>query len=210
MGLEKKELSSSIAWPPQRISLGAWVSPHWWIYVIASQTERFPKHQKKTSIKFVPNLYENKNYVMHYRDLKFYLKQGLVITNIHRVLAFEQKPWVKKYRDFNTNMRKQSSSEFGKDFYKVMNNSLFGKTQENLTNRVNVEVITKRNVALKRVCKPSFKRSQVVREDLVIVQNAISHLVLNKPIFFSLVPPKGWAARRSSLYFKICNIRFKI
>ena len=80
-------------------------------------------------------------------------------------------------------MRKQTTSLVAKDFYKLMNNSVFGKTQENLRNRVNVEVITKRNVALKRVCKPSFKRSQMIREDLVIVQNAISNRVLNKPIY---------------------------
>ena len=62
------------------------------------QTERFPKHQKKPSIKLTPNLYDKENYVVHYRNLKFYLKQCLVITKIHRVLAFAQKPWLKKYR----------------------------------------------------------------------------------------------------------------
>ena len=147
------------------------------------QTRRFPKHQKKPSTRLAPNLYDKTNYVTHYRNLKFYLDQGMIVTKIHRVLAFEQSPWLKKYIDFNTDMRKQSSSEFAKDFYKLMNNSVFGKSQENLRNRVNVEVITKRDVALKRVCKPSFKRSQVIHEDLVIIQTAVSNLVLNKPIF---------------------------
>ena len=64
-----------------------------------------------------------------------------------------------------------------------MNNCVFGKTQENLRNRVNVEVITKRDVALKRVCNPSFKRSMAIRSDLVVMQNTVSNLELNKPIY---------------------------
>ena len=99
-----------------------------------------------------PNLYDKKNYVVHYRNLKFYLQQGLVITKIHRVLAFKQSPWLKTYIDFNTQMRAISPSTFAKDFYIIMNNSVFGKTQENLRNRVNVEVVTKRAVGVKRVC----------------------------------------------------------
>ena len=107
----------------------------------------------------------------------------MVTTKVHRVLVFDQSPWLKQYIDFNTEMRKQSASLFEKDFYKLMNNSVFGKTQENLRNRVNVEVVTERNVALRRVCKPSFKRSQVIHDDLVIIQNAVSNLELNKPIY---------------------------
>ena len=107
------------------------------------QTEQFPSHQKKPSRKLAPNLRDKTTYAVHYRNLKFYLKQGLAITKIHRVLAFEQKPWLKKYIDFNTDMRKQSTSLLAKDFYMLLNNSAFGKTQENLRNRVNVEVITK-------------------------------------------------------------------
>ena len=84
-------------------------------------------------------------------------------------------------------MRKQSTSLFPKDFYRLMNNSVIGKTEENLRNRVNIEVITKCNVALKHVCKPSFRRSQVICEDLVIVQNAISKLVLKNPSMSGLL-----------------------
>ena len=64
-----------------------------------------------------------------------------------------------------------------------MNNSVFGKTQENLRNRVNVEVITKRDVALKRACKPSFKRSMTVRSDIVVMQCTVPNLQLNKPVY---------------------------
>ena len=70
-----------------------------------------------------------------------------------------------------------------------MNNSVYGKTQENLRNRVNVEVVTKRDVALKRACKPSFKRSMTIRPDLVVMQNAVSNLELNKPVYHGCFKP---------------------
>ena len=143
----------------------------------------FPANQKKTSTKLAPNLRDKKNYVRHYRNLKFYLEQGMILRKIHKVLAFKQSPWLKTYIDYNTRMRAMSSSGFAKDFYKLMNNSVFGKTQENLRNRVNVEVLTNREKALKRVCKPSHKRSFTIREDLVIMQTAVTQLELNKPLY---------------------------
>ena len=147
------------------------------------QQEKFPASQKKTSVKLSPNLRDKTNYVVHYRNLKFYLEQGLVITKIHKVLSFKQSPWLKPYIDFNTSMRSTSSSAFAKDFYKLMNNAVYGKTNENLRNRVNVEVLTNREKALKRVCKPSFKRSLTIREDLAIMQCSIANLELNKPVY---------------------------
>ena len=119
--------------------------------MLSNFKQKFPTHQKKVSTKLTPNLRNKENYVDHYRNWKFYLQQGLVITKIHRVLTFKQSPRLKTYIDFNT------QSAFGKDFYRLLKNSVFGKTQENLRNGVNVEVITKRDVALKRSCKPSFK-----------------------------------------------------
>ena len=75
------------------------------------QTEQFPSHQKKPSTKLAPNLRDKTNYIVHYRNLKFYLEQGMVITKVHRVLAFDQSPWLKQYIDFNTEMRKQCSKK---------------------------------------------------------------------------------------------------
>ena len=151
--------------------------------MLSTFQQQFPSQQKKTSTKLAPNLYDKFNYVVHYRNLKFYLQQGLVIKKIHRVLSFKQSSWLKKYIDFNTGMRSKATSDFEKDFFKLMNNSVFGKTQENLRNRVNVEVITNREIALKRVCKPTFKRSYTIHEDLTVMQTAVTNLELNKPIY---------------------------
>ena len=145
--------------------------------------QKFPSQQKKSSKKLTPNLRDKSKYVIHYRNLKFYMQQGLIVKKIHRVLTFNQSPWLKDYIDTNTQKRSVSSSDFEKDFYKLMNNSVFGKTQENLRNRVNVEVLTNRELALKRVCKPSHKRSYTIHENLVVMQTSTTNLELNKPIY---------------------------
>lgn len=151
--------------------------------MLSSFQLKFPKNQKNPSQKLTPNLNDKTKYVVHYRNLKFYIAEGLEIKKIHRVLTFKQSPWLESYIDSNTHMRANSSSDFEKDFYKLMNNSVFGKTQENLRNRVSVEVITNREKALKRICKPNFKRSMTVHENLVIIHTVKSTLELNKPLY---------------------------
>ena len=67
--------------------------------------------------KLIPNFYPKRRYVLHYRNLKFYVEQGLILEKIHRVMRFNQNPWIKPYVDFNTRMRQLATSSSGKDFF---------------------------------------------------------------------------------------------
>ena len=144
---------------------------------------KFPESAKKPQRKLAPNLLPKKNYVTHYRNLKFYMDMGCVVTKIHRALSFNQEPWLAKYIAYNTERRSRSKSEFEKDFWKLMNNSVFGKSQENLRKRISVEVVTDADVAAKRVCRPSMKRSLTIREDLVVMEHFISRLELDRAVY---------------------------
>ena len=114
------------------------------------KTESNPdKLQKSLHMKLIPHLNEHKNYVIHYRNLKFIKELGASIDKVHNIISFQQKPWLKDYIDLNTNKRKAAKNEFEKDFFKLINNSCYGKTMENVRNRVHVKLTTSEKKAVK-------------------------------------------------------------
>ena len=97
-------------------------------------------------------------YFLHYRDLKFYIRHGITILNVHAVYNIKQSPWLAKYIKYNTEQRKKAKTEFEKHFYKLMNKSFYGKTIENIRKRLNLDLIDKSDIhrILKRQSKLSF------------------------------------------------------
>ena len=136
--------------------------------------------------KLIPTLRDKKEYVLHYRNLQLYLDLGLKIKKIHRVLKFDQSPWLKQYIDFNTEKRKHAKNTFEKDFFKLMNNSVFGKTMENLRKRVDVKLVTNENKLDKLTSKPTYVSSKIFNENLMAVHKVKETLTLNRPAYVGM------------------------
>lgn len=136
-----------------------------------------------SSKKLVPNLFDKKKYVVHYQNLKQYIQLGMRMTKIHRAVEFSQSPWLKGYIDFNTQMRKAAKNEFEKDFFKLMNNAVFGKTMENLRKRVTLELVHTARRMRKLCAKPNFEAVTIFNEDLAAVHLKKVQLFLNRPIY---------------------------
>ena len=137
------------------------------------------------SKKLLLTLEDKKDYVVHYENLKFYLKQGMKLKRVKRVLEFEQECWMEPYIRMNTEFRKQAKDDFEKNFYKLMNNSVFGKTMENLRNRVDIKIVrnTEKDKIRKLVASPLYARHVIFTNDLVGIDMHKSRLLLNKPVY---------------------------
>ena len=136
--------------------------------------------------KLVPNLCDKERYVVHYKNLKLYVDLGLKVKKIHRVLEFDQSQWLGQYIDFNTVKRTAAKNDFEKDFFKLMNNSVFGKTMENLRKRVDVRLVTNDKALKKLTSKPTFVSCKIFNEHLVAVHKIKETLTLNRPAYVGM------------------------
>ena len=138
--------------------------------------------------KLVPNLRNKDRYALHYRNLQLYMSLGMRLTKVHRALRFDQSPWMEPYIQMNTGLRKKAARGFEKDLYKLMNNSVFGKTMENLRRRVDVKLVrSNEEDKLRRlIASPAFARANIFDNDLAAIQVHKSRLELNRPVFMGM------------------------
>ena len=136
--------------------------------------------------KLIPNLGNKKKYVLHYENLKQYLKLGLKLTHIHSGIKFKESPWLEKYISLNTKLRTEAKNDFEKDFFKLMNNAVFGKTMENIRNRVDVKLVNNKKQAEKLSAKPNYKHCNIFSEDLVAIHMKMTKLDFNKPVYLGM------------------------
>ena len=126
-------------------------------------------------------LLDKKHYICHYRNLKLYLQKGMKIQQVRRVLEFQQSPWIKSYIDLNTRLRQEAQNKFEQNFAKLMNNSFFGKTCEDVRKYKDFKIALNEKRATKLINKTTFKRSKIYDEDLVTIQLQRETVTLDKP-----------------------------
>ena len=133
--------------------------------------------------KLIPNLLNKKEYVVDFRNLKFYLSHGLKLGKVHAAIRYAQCKWMAPYIELNQEKRTQAKTEFEKDFFKLMNNSVFGKTCENQKKRTSIYLVNTRKKFLELVFKPNFMDTHLFAEDFAAVEMQKTKLLINKPFF---------------------------
>jgi hypothetical protein len=136
--------------------------------------------------KLVTSLGPRKEYVVHVRNLKLYMDLGMKLTRVHRAVTFNQSKWLSDYIAYNTKMRSASKNTFEKNFSKLMNNSIYGKTMENVRKRVDVKLVTTKEDLVKVVASPCFQSQRIMNENLVAVKRIKEVLTLSKPCYVGM------------------------
>ena len=131
----------------------------------------------------VCNIHNKENYIIHISSLKQALKHGLILSNVHKVIEFDQEAWLKPYIMMNTELRMEAKNDFEKDFFKLMNNAVFGKTMENVTNHRDIKIVTtdKRRSIL--TSEPNYHSTKYISKDLLIMEIKKVEVKMNKPIY---------------------------
>ena len=146
-----------------------------------------PESIKMGSVsKLIPNLNNKAKYLLHYENLKLYESLGLKIIKIHRGIKFEESAWLEKYINLNTRLRTQAKNDFEKDFFKLMNNSVFGKTMENIRKRVDIRLENSEKAARKLASKPNYDHCTIFSENLVAIHMKKTRIKFNKPVYLGM------------------------
>ena len=130
-----------------------------------------PKTEKLEKVeKLVCSIEGKEKYVIHKRSLKLALNLGLKLKKVHRVIQFNQREWLKTYIDMNTKKRREADNEFEKDFFKLMNNSVFGMTMENVRKHRDIKLVTTDKKRNKLVSEPNYHTTKHFSENLLVME----------------------------------------
>ena len=122
---------------------------------------------------------------MDIRALKQALNNGLKLKKVHRVIKFRQKAWLKPYIDMNTKSRKEAKSDFEKDFFKLMNNSVFGKTIENVRKHRDIKLVTAEEKIIKLISEPIIIQ-QNTSDNLLVMEMKKTKVKMDKPVYLGM------------------------
>ena len=160
-----------------------------------------PKY--KPCRKLLMTQYNKENYLAHFAILKFYLQMGMILNKVHRIIKFRQKPFLKFYIDTNSQKRAASKNAFEKDYYKYKNNSLFGKTMEDVRKRMNYKLVNDENKLEKLASSPLFLDRDIIDEEIVGVKMMKPEVELCKPIYIGQAVLDYSKLEMYKLFYKI-------
>ena len=146
----------------------------------------FLRERKKIKKCNVSNIQDKENYVAHIRALKQALNHGLILKNVRSVIQFNQKAWLKQYIDMNTELRKEAKNEFEKDFFKLVNNSVFEKTMENVRKYRDIKLATTDRRRNQLVSEPNYHTTKYFLENLLAIEMKKTKVKTNKPVYLGM------------------------
>ena len=135
--------------------------------------------------KLVCSIEGKEKYVIHISSLNQALNHGIVLKDIHRVIKFNQEAWLKSYIDMNTKLRTEAKNEFEKDFFKLMNNSVFGKTIK-VSERIEIKLVTTEEGRNKLVSEPNYHTTKYFSENLLAIEMKKTKVKMNKPVYLGM------------------------
>ena len=174
------ELHSDLPLAPEHMS----VPPAMWsrhAHKLFAAQQREPPNAKKETVKLLTHLGPRKNYVVHHVALAFYLRQGMKLEKIHRVLTFKQSPFMRTYIDFCTSQRQVATSDFMSFFWKSNINSIYGKLLQDESKKSNFKLVTDKQKFINETSKPNFKSLTIYTESLAGIEMKRPVIMLNKP-----------------------------
>ena len=130
--------------------------------------------------------YSNKkNYLIHYRMLKFYIRHGMIVDKVHEIISLRQSRWLEKYKSFNTQKRNQAVNDSEKDFYILLNNAFYDKTMENVQNRLKIKFVKKDDYReiTKQQSKLTFNGIHKSYENCDSYTHKQKEVLMDKPIY---------------------------
>ncbi|XP_050522242.1 uncharacterized protein LOC126894921 [Daktulosphaira vitifoliae] len=133
--------------------------------------------------KLMTTLDPKRGYIVHYRALKQAVKHGVVVIKLHKCIRFMQSRWLTPYIQLNTDLRKKATTTFGQNLPKMMINSNYGKTLENVRQHQNIKLVCNSEKLSKLAAKPSYSHSTIINEDLVAVHMYKERINFYEPIF---------------------------
>ena len=136
--------------------------------------------------KLVTNSYDKTEYFIHLRNLKQALNHGLILKKVHTVIKSNKKSRLKSYIDMNTKLRQEAKSNFEKDFFKLINNAVFGKTMENVRKHRGNKLVATERIINQLEPEPNYHTSKFFPENLLAIEKRKTQILMNKSVYLGL------------------------